>query len=181
MSADSQPRPRRWLPAAGYVAATLLPGERVVHWGTLHWALYLKGALVIALGAVVVLFSAWASKSLTDPAHSDTGASGAVVPTAGWVILAAGAAELLRAWVQMTTTELAVTDQRVIVKTGWVRRRTSELRLAKVETIRVDQSFFGRLLDYGTVIIVGTGGTAEPVAFISDPIAFRKAVQAASH
>jgi uncharacterized membrane protein YdbT with pleckstrin-like domain len=165
----------------------LLPGERVVHWGTLHWAHYLKGALFVALGAVVVVSSASAFKSLTGPPHSDTGAIGAVVPTAGWVLLAAGAlevagaVELLRAWVQITTMELALTDQRVIVKTGWVRRRTLELRLAKVETIRVDQSVLGRLLDYGTVVIVGTGGTTEPVAFISDLISFRKAVQATSH
>jgi uncharacterized membrane protein YdbT with pleckstrin-like domain len=94
--------------------------------------------------------------------------------------MVAGAWELVRAWVRVATTEMAVTDQRVIVKTGWIRRKALELRLAQVESICVDQSFCGRLLGYGTVVVIGSGGTQEPFAFVSDPIAFRNAVQAAS-
>lgn len=88
---------------------------------------------------------------------------------------------LLSAWIKAASTELAVTDKRVIAKVGMISRMTLELNLAKVETIGVEQSILGRILGYGTVIVVGTGGTREPFNDIADPIAFRKAVQALSH
>ena len=75
------------------------------------------------------------------------------------------------------TTEFAVTNKRVIVKTGWVRRETLELNLSRVESVSVDQSLMGRLFGYGAITIIGTGGTREPFHGIAHPLEFRKAVQ----
>jgi hypothetical protein len=88
---------------------------------------------------------------------------------------------LLAAYIEKRTTELAVTNQRVIIKKGLISRKTIEMNIAKVENIQVDQNIFGRILNYGTVTVVGTGGTREPFRCIADPLAFRKAVQVQSH
>lgn len=73
-------------------------------------------------------------------------------------------------------TDVAVTDRRLISKTGLLSRRAVELRLTKVESIRVDQSIIGRMLDYGTVIVTGTGISHAPFKGIMDPLAFKRAV-----
>jgi uncharacterized membrane protein YdbT with pleckstrin-like domain len=75
------------------------------------------------------------------------------------------------------TDEFAVTNRRVIVKTGLISRRTLEMNLNKIESVNVDQSIFGRILGYGTITIIGTGGTRESFPDISDPLKFRKKFQ----
>jgi uncharacterized membrane protein YdbT with pleckstrin-like domain len=76
------------------------------------------------------------------------------------------------------TTEFAVTDRRIIAKTGLVRQRSLELMLSKVESIGVSQPLMGRLMNYGTVVVVGTGGTKEPFSFVADPMALRQRINA---
>jgi membrane protein YdbS with pleckstrin-like domain len=75
------------------------------------------------------------------------------------------------------TSEFAITNKRVLIKTGWIRRYSLETLLTKVESIRVDQSVLGRMLDYGTIIISGTGGSKEPFHKIAQPMMFRRRVQ----
>lgn len=75
------------------------------------------------------------------------------------------------------TDEFAVTNRRVIVKTGLISRKTLEMNLSKIESVNVDQSIFGRLLGYGTITIIGTGGTRESFPNISEPLKFRKIFQ----
>jgi uncharacterized membrane protein YdbT with pleckstrin-like domain len=79
------------------------------------------------------------------------------------------------AYVKYKTTELAITTRRVIAKFGFVSRRTVELNIQKVESIQVEQTVMGRLLDYGTLVISGGGNPQAPIPGISDPIAFRRA------
>ncbi|MDQ3673152.1 MAG: PH domain-containing protein, partial [Gemmatimonadota bacterium] len=83
-------------------------------------------------------------------------------------------------WAQIlyTTSEFAVTNKRVVIKVGWLSRRTVETMLSKVEGINVDQSFVGRLFGYGSIIITGTGGSQEPFRNIGNPFEFRRQVQA---
>jgi uncharacterized membrane protein YdbT with pleckstrin-like domain len=81
---------------------------------------------------------------------------------------------LIWAYVRYKTTEFAVTDKRIIAKTGLVSRNTVEMFLDKVESLHVEQSVAGRILDFGTVIIRGTGATEEPIKNISAPLALRK-------
>jgi uncharacterized membrane protein YdbT with pleckstrin-like domain len=73
--------------------------------------------------------------------------------------------------------EFAVTSRRVIIKTGWISRRTIELNMSKVESVEVAQDIFARMLGYGTITVIGTGGTREPFSLINDPLGFRRAVQ----
>ena len=71
---------------------------------------------------------------------------------------------------------MAVTDRRVIYKSGLIRRHTVEMNLDKVESVDVDQSLAGRLFGYGTVTIRGTGQAVEPLRDMAEPIQFRTAI-----
>ncbi len=75
--------------------------------------------------------------------------------------------------IRVISTELALTTKRVMAKTGFIRRDTVELRLNKVEGLYVNQSVMGRLLNYGTIVVSGTGGLKTPIPFISNPVYFR--------
>jgi uncharacterized membrane protein YdbT with pleckstrin-like domain len=80
----------------------------------------------------------------------------------------------LWAWIVYSTTELAITNKRVIAKTGLIERRTIEMFLEKIESIQVDQSVLGRLFNFGSVVISGTGVHSAPFKSISDPLSLRK-------
>ncbi len=82
---------------------------------------------------------------------------------------------LIMAYVRYKTTELAITTKRVIVKFGFIRRRTIEININKVESIQVDQEILGRMFNFGTLVISGAGNPQAPVAGISSPMDFRRA------
>jgi len=73
--------------------------------------------------------------------------------------------------------EFAITNRRVVIKQGLVSRRTFEMNLSKIESVNVDQSLLGRVLGYGTITIIGTGGTRETFGDIAAPIEFRRQFQ----
>jgi len=75
------------------------------------------------------------------------------------------------------TSEFAITNKRIIIKVGLISRRTVEMNLQKVESVKADQSILGRLLGYGSIMIVGSGGTKEIFYRISHPLEFRKMFQ----
>lgn len=82
---------------------------------------------------------------------------------------------LIQAWIRYKTTELAITNKRVIVKSGFIRRSTIEININKVESLQVDQEIAGRLFNFGTLLISGAGTTQAPIPGISKPMEFRKA------
>ena len=75
------------------------------------------------------------------------------------------------------TSEFAITNKRVIIKVGLISRRTLEMNLAKIESVNVNQGALGRILNYGSITVIGTGGTRETFPGISQPLEFRKAFQ----
>jgi uncharacterized membrane protein YdbT with pleckstrin-like domain len=90
--------------------------------------------------------------------------------------LIVGIAILIHLWIIFSSTELAITNRRVIAKFGFIRRRTFELNIDRVESIQVDQGLTGRLFGYGTLRIAGAGNF-DPIPNVSAPMAFKKAVQ----
>lgn len=86
---------------------------------------------------------------------------------------------LFFAWLYTISTDLGVTNKRVIGKWGFISRRTIEQRLDKIEGVQVHQGILGRILNYGTVIVTGTGGSGTPIPNIANPLEFRAAVNAA--
>lgn len=99
-----------------------------------------------------------------------------------WIIFLTPVA-LFTLWIapaiQQATSEFAVTTKRVIIKVGLIARRTLEMNLNKIETVNVDQGIIGRILGYGSITIIGTGGTREVFHNIASPMNFRKAFQEA--
>lgn len=81
---------------------------------------------------------------------------------------------LVRVWLIYRTTELSITDKRIIAKRGILHHTSMELRLDKIESIQVDQPLLGRLLNYGAVTLAGTGGDKTPIESIRDPVEFQK-------
>ena len=151
----------------GYVERHLLPDERVLYKTRLHWVLYLKSMLVTLLGVVVAL----ALTQVSEPRWAWYG---------GVAVAVAGALWWLVRWIELRTSEFAVTSMRLIFKVGLVARYTTELLLAKVESISVTQGLLGRMLNYGDLIVTGTGGAREVFARVHDPVGFRNEVQRAS-
>ncbi len=151
-----------------YVEQVLQPGETVIYATSLHWLVYLRAVLLLILALVCLI----AAAAVPEPGWTLALKVGAVL--VGLLALASG----LGAMIRRTTTELAVTDRRVIYKTGIFQRHSMEMNRSKVETIGVNQSILGRILGYGTVSVRGTGGSFEPIPFIGDPLSFRSHITA---
>jgi uncharacterized membrane protein YdbT with pleckstrin-like domain len=145
-----------------YVDEILEPGETVRVVGRLHWIAYTNGAI---LAVVTLLF-----------AYFTLGLPGAYA----FVLFAAlvTAAEFLRALIKTLTTEIAVTDRRVVYKSGLISRLTAEMNMSEVETVNVHQTVLGRLLGFGTIQVRGTGEGIAPLAGIASPLQLRRAIAA---
>src|SRR5919109_5296310 len=153
-----------------YVQRVLQPGEVIRHTAAIHWIVYWPGALCMIAALAVLLFGPrlWANH----PTFWTWVAS---------LIAVVGLFLLIREWFGWWTTEIAVTNLRVIYKTGLVKRRTKEMNMDKVESVEVDQSILGRLLDYGTVTITGTGAGLEALPGIAQPIELRNNITGVAH
>lgn len=81
----------------------------------------------------------------------------------------------LAVYIKHKSTELAITNKRVIAKFGFISRRTVEINIHKVESMQVDQSVLGRIFNFGTLVISGAGDPQAPIPGISRPLEFRKA------
>jgi uncharacterized membrane protein YdbT with pleckstrin-like domain len=88
--------------------------------------------------------------------------------------VAVGLVFLVWAWIRVRSTELAITNRRVIAKFGFVKRHTVEINLEKVEALKVEQGVWGRILNYGTIFISGAGTSVAPIPNIADPLVFRR-------
>ena len=145
-----------------YLDRVLQPGENVIYQTRIHWIVYVPGILLIVVGGIGIVLG------LTLPTD-DLAIAGSLM-TVG---LLGGLLSLLASWIKRVTTEIAITDRRVIYKTGLIRRHTIEMNMNKVESVDVNQSIPGRLLDYGTIIVRGTGSGIEPLRKIEAPLKFR--------
>lgn len=148
-----------------YVESTLRPNETLLLRGELHWILLVAPVLWLLGGSAALGYGL----QLTGAARLIAFGPGLFMLAAG---LLGGARELLRLW----TTEYAVTSSRVVAKHGWIRRTTTSLPGARIESVHVDQTVLGRMFDYGTVTVRGTGDHAERLTFLKNPISFRNAV-----
>ncbi|HYM71559.1 MAG TPA: PH domain-containing protein [Stellaceae bacterium] len=150
-----------------YVGKVLQPGETVVHATRMHPIIFLP-ALLWLVAAAVLFFIALSL-------DGDYRLGGKALAAAAAIFgLYRGVPALIR-WV---TTELAVTDRRVIYKAGFISRHTLEINRSKVESVDVDQSLLGRLLGFGTITVRGTGGSLEPIRLVGDPLTFRSSITA---
>ena len=145
-----------------YVEQVLQPGETVLFVSTIHWLIYWPAILLMFAAAATALFIS---------SHEFV----------RWIALLCFATALVSAagaWFKRWTTEIAVTDRRIIYKRGFIRRHTIEMNMDKVESVDVEQSMLGRIFDYGDILVHGTGVGLEPLQMIESPIELRNAVTA---
>jgi uncharacterized membrane protein YdbT with pleckstrin-like domain len=151
-----------------YIDDILQPGEKVLYSTNVHWIFYLPA---IAAWIVALAFFVGSQMFVTE------------TPMLLCLSLAVIAALLalywmLRAWFRRWTTETDVTNLRVVHKSGFIKRRTFEMSLDKVESVDVNQSILGRILNYGDVTVRGVGEGAERIRTIASPLAFRSHITA---
>jgi hypothetical protein len=145
-----------------YLQQSLAPGETLVARFKLHWFMWIRFWIVIALGIIAIV--------------------ALLVAQIPWGALAAAVLALLVAghqWLWLRGIEQAVTNRRVVRKIGIVSRNTTELRLASIETVDLRQTFWGRVFGYGSVEITGRGETAMMLDRIARPIAVKRAIESA--
>ncbi len=170
-----------------YVDNSLLPNEQVVRRARLSRVIFVAPAAWVTIGLLFVVAAFW---GMPESCKFGVGArfecfAFAVTSVAGYwaaaIFLTIGLMIGLARYVNFATSEFAITNVRVIMKVGMLRRRTLEMQLVKLEAIAVDQGILGRLFRYGNIVVTGTGGTKEPFKRISDPVEFRRAAQAATY
>jgi uncharacterized membrane protein YdbT with pleckstrin-like domain len=151
-----------------YIDEILQPGEKVLYSTNAHWVFYLPAIAAWLVAAVLVVLS---RLTMNDSIMMLCLATAAVVAIVAlyWTV---------KAWFHRLTTETDVTNRRVVHKTGFIRRKTFEMALDKVESVDVDQSIAGRLLNYGTVTIKGVGEGEQDIDHIAEPLAFRNSITA---
>ena len=151
-----------------YIDHILQPGEKVLYSTNAHWVFYLP-AIAAWIAALVLLIL---SRSTT--------AEGLVLLclSASAVVALVALYWTAKAWFHRWTTETDVTNLRIVHKTGFIKRRTFEMALDKVESVDVNQSILGRILNYGDVTILGVGEGKETIRTIAEPLAFRNSITA---
>ena len=146
-----------------YIDDILQPGEKVLYSTNAHWVFYLPaiGAWIVAIALFILSRIASADAMVL---LSLVSAAVVAIVALYWTV---------RAWFHRWTTETDVTNMRVVHKTGFIKRRTFEMALDKVESVDVNQSIMGRLLNYGNVTIMGVGEGRETITTIAAPLEFR--------
>jgi uncharacterized membrane protein YdbT with pleckstrin-like domain len=145
-----------------YLDDHLLTGEQIIYRARLHWIIFGASIVMVVLGLALAI--------ILQATQHDYWYLGMALVGIG-LLVAIGPA------IRYLSSEFAVTDKRVLAKHGFIERESIETLLSKVEAIGVDQGIIGRLLDYGSITITGTGGTEESFPRISNPLEFRRQIQ----
>jgi hypothetical protein len=169
-----------------YVQSTLLPNEKLVLNAQIHWIVFTRclGWFILALIVYFKLDQGMVGGlSQSVQIYQQFNGEAAMVHTVdetyffislGLILIAVISA--INALIYYLTTEFAITDKRVIVKIGWIKRDTWELNVNRVTSLNVDQSVMGRFLDYGDIRVVGMGGSSAPIRSVVNPLQFRRII-----
>jgi uncharacterized membrane protein YdbT with pleckstrin-like domain len=138
----------------GYVDKHLMSGETIIYQTKLNWTEYIKGFIFLFLGLLFL----------------------AVNGTFGGFFIFIGLLIISITYLRINSSEFAVTDKRVLIKVGILKTQSLETMLNKIEGIHVEQGIIGKLVNSGSIIVKGTGGTNNPFSNIDKPFEFRTAV-----
>jgi uncharacterized membrane protein YdbT with pleckstrin-like domain len=150
-----------------YIQKTLLANEKILYQTTVHKFIYISAVGWLFFAILLFIYSF--------ELHENTYMRMARISS--YILFAMTAYDFLLSFIKIHFSEFALTNKRVLVKTGFIRRQSLETFLQKVEGIQVDQSILGRVFNFGTITIIGTGGSRDRFAKIDDPMTFRRRVQ----
>jgi uncharacterized membrane protein YdbT with pleckstrin-like domain len=152
---------------------SLIAGERVLYHTKLHWIIMSWFCVfAAAVGTMGLYLLIEAIASIGDK-HSSPGG----LALGGLCLIIVGALAIAAGLLRRNTTEMAVTNKRVIIKAGLVANRITELFLTKIEGVIVNQGFWGRVFGYGSIVVRGTGGTEEAFHYVARPLEFRRQIE----
>jgi uncharacterized membrane protein YdbT with pleckstrin-like domain len=151
-----------------YIDEILQPGEKVLYSTNAHWMFYLPAIAAWIVALVLLIFSRLAGADMLV----------LVCLSLAAIVALAALYWTFTGWFHRWTTETDVTNLRVVHKTGFIKRRTFEMSLDKVESVDVNQSILGRIMNYGDVTVRGVGEGAETIKTIAAPLEFRNSITA---
>ncbi len=140
-----------------YIKDTLLKDEQILYYTRPHYIVFYS----VFLWAAVFIFTVWISSSTL----------------LGGLMLLFGLISFISDLISYKCSEYAITNRRILIKVGFIRRKSLEIFLDRIEGVYVEQGISGRILNFGTVIIAGVGGTKNPFFYIPDPLKFRSNIQ----
>jgi len=141
-----------------YVDKNLMNGEMVVYRTKIHWIVFVRPIVAFIISIILM--------------NMESGSQ-----FLGAILFFMSIYWAIKSIIRVYFSEYAITNKRVLIKHGLIKRESLETLLSKIEGIHVEQSILGRLFNFGTIIINGTGGTGNPFSTLEAPLNFRKKVQ----
>lgn len=182
-----------------YIMESLSPGEHIIQPTGYHWMYVFQKVLVLILFVIVAVViiglgtiytkyptlppwmipQAWAQIPLSTIMGGFWSAH-IIARMFAFLLILMGLIQVAVAMIIRATTEIAVTNRRLIFKRGIIARSVNELKIENIEGINVNQTVMGRLLNYGQMSAHGTGvGEIHFPDYMADPVSFRRAIQSA--
>ena len=155
-----------------YIQENLSANEKILFKASVSGAIFIPAFVYLAIASASLVYCL----SFATQHTTNTGIIAGIILIVSLAFLLLAILFALKALIIILTTEFGVTNKRVIAKTGFIRRRTIEMLLSKVESVSVNQNILGRIFNFGNVTITGTGGTRETFRAIVEPLAVRKKV-----
>ena len=153
-----------------YIKKTLMPGEHILYNSHPHWIVFFPPVIWLLFAIFLPIVNVGDAAGFTVFGHT----------LCEWVVrfaLLMVVYSFFSSYINYSTSEYAITNKRIIMKTGWIRRNAFEIFLQRIESVQVIQGIFGRLLNYGVITIGGVGGSKDMFYFIPGPLTFRQKVQ----
>lgn len=140
-----------------YTAESLLKDEQVVYYSRPHYVVFYSIFIWIGLAIFSYMFIGFVFLA--------------------YLMLVMGMISLISDFISYRCTEYVITNKRVLMKVGFIGRRSLEIFINRLESVYISQGVIGRIMNYGTVVICGVGGSKDPFYYIPDPVDFRANVQ----
>lgn len=154
-----------------YIHKSLLENEQVIYMTRPHWIIFLPSILTFVIALLIFGFGPMI------PGFNLKIYSLTLYEIFALLFAAYALLRFSKTFFTYRCSEYAITNKRVLMKTGWIERNALEIFLDKIEGIHIDQTIPGRLLKYGSVMIIGTGGSKDPFINVPRPLHFRKLIQ----
>jgi hypothetical protein len=173
-----------------YVQQSLGPDEEVIHVGNFHWMYTVSAVFSIFWGIVGCIVMIVAAVYVTDTYFGPMASESFLgkirelhpgVRIGAFLVFIMGLARFAQMMVIKATTEIAITNNRLIYKRGLVARQVGEMSMDRIEGVNILQSILGRILGYGRVMIRGMGVGEVILPPLDNPVAFRKGIAKAQH
>jgi uncharacterized membrane protein YdbT with pleckstrin-like domain len=152
-----------------FAKENLSKGEKIVYHTQQHWVLFIESVSIILTGLLILYLS-----------YTYAGEATQYVNYLSYGTLLFGLGKFVIEYIHHHSSEFVITTERVIIKVGVFKSTSLAIPLSKIESVEVNQSFFGQLLDFGSIHITGTGTATSKFEFMNHPGMFRKKIQLAS-